>query len=34
MANGWGQGAWDAVGWGGIGNLSFSVTSSGSIWNI
>ena len=26
MANGWGQGTWGAVGWGGIGNLSFSVT--------
>ena len=26
MANGWGQGAWDAVGWGGIGNTSFAVT--------
>mgnify|MGYP006088291083 CR=1 FL=1 len=26
MANGWGQGAWNAVGWGGIGNISFAVT--------
>ena len=26
MANGWGQGAWDAVGWGGIGNISFAIT--------
>jgi len=26
MANGWGQGAWDDVGWGGIGNTSFAVT--------
>ena len=23
MANGWGQGTWGAVGWGGIGNTSF-----------